>query len=81
MNERLSYERIFVASFVGAIGSILTQTLVKPYIPATSVKMVGAVVFTSILIYGGFRPRLTLPRAALSLLWAVGVTYVLDKFW
>jgi hypothetical protein len=80
MNERMSYERIFVAAFVGAIGSLLTQTLVERYIPALSARMVGAVVFTSILIYGGFRPRLTLPQVALSLLWAVGVTYVLDKF-
>jgi hypothetical protein len=80
MSARASYERIFVAAFVGAIGSLLTQTVVERYIPALSPRMVGAVVFTSLLLYGGVRPRPSVLWVALALLWAVGVAYLFERF-
>ena len=79
VTERSSGDRIFVASVVGAFASVLTQTVVERFVAALPARTIGAVVFTSVLI-GAIKPRPTLSRAALALLGAVALAYLLERF-
>ena len=79
VTERSSGDRIFVASFIGAFASILTQRVVERFVPALPARTIGTVAFTTVLICA-IKPRLTLPRAALAMLGAVAVAYLLERF-